>query len=545
MPNNIASALSACLLFSVPLAFAATALMTLVAGDRPVRSMWRHGLRASNVALGAAATLVPLTLILPAFSTHPGRAVGGMTALLGSAVGVRVDGVTGLVLALIAFLGWVILRFSRTYLQDEANQARYLRWLMATLAAIAMLVVTNNLLVLAAAWIAASLCLHRLLTFFEDRPQAALAAHKKFMVSRAAEACLIAGIYLTASTLHTVDLDRLYSAVGALTTLPWTLQLAALLFAASAALQCAQLPFHGWLIQVMEAPTPVSALLHAGIINIGGFFMIRLMPLMLRATAAQTLLVVVGGLTATIAALIMITQNSVKVSLTWSSCAQMGFMLLECGLGAYSLALLHLLAHSLYKAHAFLSSSSVVSEQRGAAAAARPRKLTPWLMAPVASMAMVVAMARVWGIGLAGHPAMLALSVVLALALPPLIIGRTKAPSWRGTAATAVAACATAALYFCWHTLFDAALTPHVAAMPHAAGLAGFVVAAFALLYVLQVAAEVYPDSRLMRSLLPHFRAGLHIDAAFSSLTLRLWPSSAARGPGREPVLSTLDTRGT
>jgi NAD(P)H-quinone oxidoreductase subunit 5 len=118
------------------------------------------------------------------------------------------------------------------------------------------------------------------------------------------------------------------------------------LLVASAALKCAQLPFHGWLIQVMEAPTPVSALLHAGVVNIGGFLMIRLAPLMTQSEIAQTLLVICGCTTAVIAALVMTTRVSIKVALAWSTCAQMGFMLLECGLGAYPLALLHIVAHS-------------------------------------------------------------------------------------------------------------------------------------------------------------------------------------------------------
>ena len=135
---------------------------------------------------------------------------------------------------------------------------------------------------------------------------------------------------------------------------PLSIHIAALLLAISAIIKCAQLPLHGWLIQVMEAPTPVSALLHAGVVNLGGFMLIRLASVIYTTQAAQALLVVMGCLTAVVGSLVMSTGISIKVHLAWSTCAQMGFMLVECGLGLYALAFLHLLAHSLYKAHSWV-----------------------------------------------------------------------------------------------------------------------------------------------------------------------------------------------
>jgi hypothetical protein len=124
--------------------------------------------------------------------------------------------------------------------------------------------------------------------------------------------------------------------------------------------KCAQFPMHGWLIQVVEAPTPVSALLHAGIVNLGGFLLIMLAPLMSQAAIANWLLLIVAGLTCVAAALITMTRVSIKVLLAWSTVAQMGLMLVECALGLYGLALLHLVAHSCYKAYSFLAAGSQV-----------------------------------------------------------------------------------------------------------------------------------------------------------------------------------------
>jgi NAD(P)H-quinone oxidoreductase subunit 5 len=110
----------------------------------------------------------------------------------------------------------------------------------------------------------------------------------------------------------------------------------------------------------METPTPVSALLHAGVINAGGFLLIRFADVMLLAPGVLAVLVMIGGFTALFGGLVMLTQSAVKTSLAWSTVAQMGFMILQCGLALFPLALLHIVAHSLYKAHAFLASGGTV-----------------------------------------------------------------------------------------------------------------------------------------------------------------------------------------
>src|SRR4029079_16771746 len=125
-------------------------------------------------------------------------------------------------------------------------------------------------------------------------------------------------------------------------------------------------------------------------VNIGGFVMIRLAPLMAKATVAQALLLAVGLVTAIVGSLVMTTRASIKVALAWSTIAQMGFMLVQCGLGVWHLALLHLLAHSVYKAHAFLTSGSVVETWRGASLV-RPSRLSPGLMAAGAVVLCVAA----------------------------------------------------------------------------------------------------------------------------------------------------------
>jgi NAD(P)H-quinone oxidoreductase subunit 5 len=190
-----------------------------------------------------------------------------------------------------------------------------------------------------------------------------MAARKKFLFSRLGDIALLAALWFAWRAFGTLDYAALFAGASREEA---PLQTIALLLVVAAVLKSAQFPFHGWLPDTMETPTPVSALMHAGIINAGGFLIIRFSPLMAQAPKALELLAAVGGFTALFGSLVMITQTSVKRTLAFSTVAQMGFMMLQCGLGAFALALLHIAAHSLYKAHAFLSSGSVIAASRSA-----------------------------------------------------------------------------------------------------------------------------------------------------------------------------------
>lgn len=271
----------------------------------------------------------------------------------------RLDNVSALLLLLIAFIGWVVIRYSCTYLDREPGEARFMRWLCATLACVMLLVTAGTLLQLVAAWIATSLALHRLLLFYPERSGARRAARKKFVTARIGDVALIAAALMLAHHYGTGDIASILGQARA--GQGGTLAIvAAGLLALAAMLKSAQFPLHGWLTEVMEAPTPVSALLHAGVINAGGFLLIRFADVMLLAPAVLAALVMVGGFTALFGGLAMLTQPAVKTSLAWSTIAQMGFMIMQCGLALFPLALLHIVAHSLYKAHAFLASGGAV-----------------------------------------------------------------------------------------------------------------------------------------------------------------------------------------
>lgn len=300
-----------------------------------------------------------------------------------------------LILGLVGFIGFINIRYSQVYMSgNREEEQRYLRWLLVTLGSVVTVIITNHMVILIAAWIAISFSLHQLLMFFPNRQRAVLAAHKKFIFARLAELFLLSAILVLYYQHGTWFISEIRDQwLSDQYTLSNADQVAAFLLAAAALIKCAQLPLHGWLIQVVEAPTPVSALLHAGIINLGGYLLIIFAPVIMASDAAQWLLLVVGGITTVLAALIMMTRASVKVRLAWSTMSQMGLMLVECGLGLFELALLHLIAHSCYKAYAFLNSGSEVDAAlKRRLSLSKTPSMTDWVMAAVASIVLVGAL---------------------------------------------------------------------------------------------------------------------------------------------------------
>jgi NAD(P)H-quinone oxidoreductase subunit 5 len=431
----------------------------------------------------------------------------------------------GLVMAaLVALLAVVIINYSRRYLEGEPGQVRYILALLGTLAAVATVVITHNLYLLVGAWILSSLCLHQLLTFYRDRPMAQVAAHKKFLVSRLADLCLVAATFLLVQAGGSSSIPAIIEGIneGLAETggVGWRVQLATLLLALTVILKSAQLPVHGWLIQVMEAPTPVSALLHAGLVNLGGFVVLRFASLFSLVPAAQSVLVIVGGLTAVLAALVMMTRISIKVRLAWSTCAQMGFMLMELGLGLYELALVHLLAHSLYKAHAFLGAGDTVARARRQELIpeAASQGLAPLLLALPFAALWVALLHWLWTLMLPAHEVPLVALVVLTIGLAPWCFRTT------GLLHGLVVLTALPSAYLLWHLGGAYVLGEVPVPAVHQTFLAMIMVALFLTLYAVQSWITVRPGSWLAQRLYPLAFAGFFLDEHFTRLTFRLWP---------------------
>ena len=336
-----------------------------------------------------------------------------------------IDGASILMLGLVSFVGFSVSRFSIRYLDGEAMQGRYFCWLGFAVGAVSLMVVAGNLLLFFLAWVMTSFALHQLLLHYRHRDAAHRAAWTKFVISRLGDAFLIAALVVTWKTFGTFELASLLDSATQLggTSDVGTAHLAVgWLIVLGAVTKSAQFPFHTWLPDTMETPTPVSALMHAGIVNAGGYLIIRMSPLVSLAPAAMVTLAVIGAFTACFAGVVMMTQPSIKRSLAYSTIAQMGFMMLQCGIGAFAAAMLHILAHSLYKAHAFLSSGSVVANTASLSEVPSPKpsaqkSFASTLVAGAASLFAILITARLLGLDLAAKPGGYLLAFVLFVAM--------------------------------------------------------------------------------------------------------------------------------
>jgi NAD(P)H-quinone oxidoreductase subunit 5 len=452
-----------------------------------------------------------------------GPDTGSLLGVGGIGISVRLDVVTATMLILVAFIGWVVLRYSASYLDGEARQGAFLGWMAATLAAVLLLVQAGNLILFVAAWIATSLCLDRLLLFYRTRDQAVRAARKKFVVARIGDAALVGAVVLLVVGFGTTDIATLLAAART-DAVPGAAIWAAGLLALAAILKSAQFPTHGWLTEVMETPTPVSALLHAGVINAGGFLLIRFADVMLLAPGVLAVLVMVGGFTALLGGLAMLTQSAVKTSLAWSTIAQMGFMIMQCGLALFPLALLHIVAHSLYKAHVFLASGTAVEVVAGLP---RPGPIAiPNGRAVGRAFALALAIYAVIGFafGFDGKsPPAIALGAILVFGVAYLLAqGLADAVPRELTRRTAIYSVATSVSYFAlqrgaeWLTSGTLPATP--ASGPLEWTLLVLAVLSFGLVAVAQAMFPLWAYHPAAAGLRVHLSNGLYANAVFDRL---------------------------
>ena len=274
----------------------------------------------------------------------------------------------------------------------------------------------------------------------------------------------------------------------------------------------------------METPTPVSALLHAGVINAGGFLLIRFSDVMLLAPGVLAVLVMLGGFTAIVGGLVMLTQPAVKTSLAWSTIAQMGFMILQCGLALFPLALLHIVAHSLYKAHAFLGAGGAVEQiaatrRPGLVAVPAPRAVLRAFLLALAIYATVGFAFGVW----AKSPQAIALGAILIFGTAYLIAqGLADAAPPSLTKTTACYAFITAVAYFALQAgvvwLMNGALPATPAPGPLEWALIVLAVLSFGLVAVAQSMFPLWAYHPAAAGLRVHLTNGLYANALFDGL---------------------------
>ena len=499
--------------------------------------MWPGSAAARNrFALAAAGLTLTLALITAVTVVVHGSRQGPTLGVAGVGLSFYLDSLSATMFCLVSFIGLIVVRYSHNYLCGDRREGRFTQFLCLTLAAVLLVIVSGNLFGFTLAWIATSLALHQLLVFYPERPAALIAARKKYVASRLGDLCLIGAAILLYRMFGSLDYAVLFSAADALRTagsVPAAIHVAALLFVAAAVLKSAQFPLHGWLIEVMETPTPVSALLHAGIINAGGFLILRFADIIALSLPSLNTLAIVGGLTALFGSVVMLTQTSIKVTLAYSTIAQMGFMMLECGLGAFPAALLHIVAHSLYKAHAFLSSGSVVDIARASwtpspGGKPHPARLT---FAIVGVLAVTFAVARFFGADLMQKPGVFVLGAVLMLGLIHLVAnGIDERPTTYVVGRTVALAALVAVVYFGLQLIVERLIAnalpaPQAIHEPLSIVIVAVLVLSFAIVTFLQGIIPTQAGAPRWQALYAHVSNGFYVNTLANRFVLRVWPS--------------------
>ena len=301
---------------------------------------------------------------------------------------IRVDALSLVLGTFVTFVSGIVHSFSLRYMDGDARQLVFFRLLAGLTGTVLVLLVADNVVLFILAWTVMGLLLAHLIGHVRGWRQASAAGGLAERYVAASSAALTGALTLLAEQTGSLSLHVILGQVDTLVTpVVW---LAGILVVLAAVIQSALWPFHSWLLSSMTAPTPVSAFMHAGLVNAGGFLLIRMAPLLNLSPALLTLVFVLGGISAFVGTALMLVQNDIKRSLGCSTVAQMGFMVMQCGLGFYTAAIAHLMLHGLFKACLFLGAGSALENP------ALPRKPSMAVDLPGAVLAIVASCGAAW-----------------------------------------------------------------------------------------------------------------------------------------------------
>lgn len=275
-------------------------------------------------------------------------------------VGLRVDGLTAIMLVVVTSVSLLVQIYSQGYMAGDGGYSRYFAYMSLFTASMLGLILVDSILVLFVFWELVGLCSYLLIGFWFHRPAAAEAAMKAFIVTRLGDVGFMLAIILIWIKAGTFDIGEIHhlAVTGALSVN--VLTVFGLGVFAGAAGKSAQFPLHVWLPDAMEGPTPVSALIHAATMVAAGVYLVaRMFPVFEVADDARLTVAAIGGTTALIAALLGVVATDIKRVLAYSTISQLGYMMLALGLGGYVAAIFHLFTHAFFKALLFLGSGSV------------------------------------------------------------------------------------------------------------------------------------------------------------------------------------------
>jgi NADH-quinone oxidoreductase subunit L len=288
--------------------------------------------------------------------------VGGFQVPLG----MQLDQLSAVMLLVVSGVGLVIFIYSKGYMHGDTGYYRFFAYMSLFAFSMLMLVLASNYLLLYFGWEAVGLCSYYLIGYYYHKPEAAAAGKKAFIVNRVGDFGFGLGVMLIFVTFGTLDYGGVFEQVRAGQAAETTLVGIALLLFMGAMGKSAQFPLHVWLPDAMEGPTPVSALIHAATMVTAGVYMVARSAVIF-ASAPGALLVVggIGTFTAIFAAVIGICQKDIKRVLAYSTVSQLGYMFMALGVGAWAIAIFHLVTHAFFKALLFLGAGSVIHALSG------------------------------------------------------------------------------------------------------------------------------------------------------------------------------------
>jgi NADH-quinone oxidoreductase subunit L len=258
-------------------------------------------------------------------------------------------------------VGSLIHVYSTSYMAGDKGHARYFAFLNLFTFFMLVLVMASDIVLMFVGWEGVGLCSYLLIGFWFDRPAAAKAGMKAFLVNRVGDAAFIVGILVLLAAVGGGAFEAINDAAWAGLLSPGLVTLAAVLLFVGAAGKSAQIPLYVWLPDAMEGPTPVSALIHAATMVTAGVYMVcRLSGLYASSAAASSVVAWVGAITAVFAATMALVQSDIKRVLAYSTISQIGYMFIGCGVGAYAAGMFHLVTHAFFKSLLFLAAGSVI-----------------------------------------------------------------------------------------------------------------------------------------------------------------------------------------
>ncbi len=336
-------------------------------------ALFAPGLRTREGLIGPLATLmvaIPFAITAYLFATFGGEPIVSTfytwmaAGELDLSFAYRIDELSLIMTLIVTGVGGVIHLYSIGYMHGDPGYWRFFAYLNLFIFAMLNLVLADNLVVLFLGWEGVGLCSYLLIGFWYEDLKNSAAANKAFIMNRVGDFAFLMAMFILYEQVGSLDFGAL---LGAVDTLPQSvLNWSVLLLFIGATGKSAQIPLFTWLPDAMAGPTPVSALIHAATMVTSGLYLLaRLSPLVLSAPAIMIVVAVVGALTAIMAATIALTQNDIKKVLAYSTVSQLGYMFAAAGVGAFFVAIFHVLTHAFFKGCLFLGSGSVIHAMHG------------------------------------------------------------------------------------------------------------------------------------------------------------------------------------